>query len=164
MVKIQDPRRDRSGIALRILRLEKASKYIKKKISRNNYDKVKFNEERLGLEKYDEEFYEEFKQCSEEIKKELIFLWEEVYDLNQKIDYFQNKLFNKNEKSETSNELNFTEDNSQEKITYIFGPPPPPPPPPLPPTASSAPTPAHPPSPSTPLLPSPHQCRPALGP
>ena len=131
MVKIQDPRRDRSGIALRTLSIEKASKYIKKKISRKNYDKVKFNEERLGLEKYDEEFYEEFKQCSEEIKKELIFLWEEVYDLNQKIDYYEDRLFNKNEQNEqnetsntsnTINELNFQEGNSQEKRTYIFGP------------------------------------------
>ena len=59
------------------------------------------------------------------IKKELIFLWEEVYDLNQKIDYYEDRLFNKNEQScsgNVTNELNFQEGNLQEKRTYIFGP------------------------------------------
>ena len=117
MVKIEDPRRDRSGIALRILRVEKACKYIKKKVNKNNYDKCKFNEERLGLRKIDEEFYQEFKECPEEIKKEFIFLWEEVHDLHKKLDYYEEIL---NQKQ--TNELQFTEDDSQGKRTYIFGP------------------------------------------
>lgn len=125
MVKICDPRNDRSGITLRIMRAEKASKYIKKKVNKNESNYCKFNEEHLGLHKIDKNFYEEFKECPEDIKKELLFLWEEVFDLNQRLDYYENK----NDKVElkldeivTPEPPPFEEDTTAKKRTYIFGP------------------------------------------
>ena len=99
MVKITDPRADRSAIAMRNLRAMNAYKYIKK--SKNK----KFNEDKLKLEKTDIDFYDEFKKCSIDIKQELIFLWEEVGNL---LDYI--------EENETKNETEYSTeiDNKQE--------------------------------------------------
>lgn len=129
MVKIGDPRNDRSGITLRIIRAEKASKYIKKKVNKNKSFYCKFNEEHLGLHKIDKDFYEEFKECTEDIKKELLFLWEEVFDLNQRLDYYENK--NDNVELKLDEIVTpeppeppppFKEDTTAKKKTYIFSP------------------------------------------
>ena len=93
MVKIRDPRCDRSGIILRSIRAEKAGKCIKKIIEKNgpNGPNVcEFNEKRLGLKKIDKDFFDEFKECSEDIKKEFIFLWEELHDLYEKLENYEN--------------------------------------------------------------------------
>ena len=81
MVKVNDPRADRSAIAMRALRATSASKCIKSIVKKSKLidtDKVK---ERL--DKLDNDFGEEFNNCSETIKQELIFLWEEVGDLDK---------------------------------------------------------------------------------
>ena len=131
MVKIGDPRNDRSGIVLRLKRSEKASIYIKKKVNNNKSNFCTFNEEHLGLYKIDPDFYEEFKECTEDIKKELLFLWEEVFDLNQTLDYYENKNKNKNENDKVELKLDeivtpepppFEEDTTAKKRTYVFGP------------------------------------------
>ena len=96
MVKIQDPRADRSAIAMRNLRAMNAYKYIKKSKSK------KFNEDKLKLEKTDIDFYEEFKNSSIDIKQELIFLWEEVGNL---LDYIEENEIKENQgKTETETE------------------------------------------------------------
>lgn len=101
MVKIQDPRADRSAIAMRNLRAMNAYKYIKKSKSK------KFNEDKLKLEKTDIDFYEEFKNSSIDIKQELIFLWEEVGNL---LDYIEeneiNEIKETKGKTETKEEDN----------------------------------------------------------
>lgn len=125
MVKIGDPRNDRSGIIFRMMRAEKASKYIKKKVNKKEVDYCKFNEEKLGLSKIDKDFYEEFKECSEDIKKELIFLWEEVYDLTEKLQYYENKNDNieiKLDKNLVPEPPPFEIVSNASKRTYIFGP------------------------------------------
>lgn len=84
MVKVNDPRADRSGIAMRSLRATSASKCIKTIIKKSKVidtDKVKDK-----LDKLDNDFSEEFNNCSETIKQELIFLWEEVGDLNKLLE------------------------------------------------------------------------------
>lgn len=118
MVKIQDPRADRSAISMRNLRAMNAYKYIKKSKHK------KFNEEKLKLEKTDINFYEEFKNSTVEIKQELIFLWEEVGYLLDYIESIEN-VNNENNESNVSNVSNispFNLDNAVPKRKYIFGP------------------------------------------
>lgn len=84
MVKVNDPRADRSAIAMRSLRATSASKCIKSIIKKSKVidtDKVKDR-----LDKLDNDFSEEFNNCSDTIKQELIFLWEEVGDLNKLLE------------------------------------------------------------------------------
>jgi len=84
MVKIHDPRADPAAVSMRVLRAKCANKCIKNIIKKNKMiceDKLKkeFNE-------IDSVFCEEFDNCSYTIKQELIFLWEEVGDLNLHLD------------------------------------------------------------------------------
>jgi len=109
MVKINDPRGDRSSIALRSLRADIVSKKIKKSKSKL------FDENKLNLQKIDLQFYEEFKQSPEEIKKELIFLWEEVRDLYEELNFKDNQI------SELTNKLEEKEKVIIKKPT-LFGP------------------------------------------
>lgn len=120
MVKIDDPRYDRSSIALRTVRADRAAKYIKKTIEKNTLKSKyfnKFNEKRLGLQKYDLEFYNDFMQCPDEIKKELIFLWEEVHDLTERLNENDKVEINVNEKPKPPED-----EESSKKRMYIFGP------------------------------------------
>lgn len=126
MVKIGDPRNDRSGITLRMMRAEKASKYIKKKVNNNESNYCTFNEEHLGLHKIDKDFYEEFKECTEDIKKELIFLWEEVFDLNQRLDYYEDKKMLEKLKKYNDHDNCTDNDNVELKLDEIVTPEPPP--------------------------------------
>jgi hypothetical protein len=129
MVRIQDPRADRSAIAMRNLRAMNAYKYIKK--TKNK----RFNEDKLKLEKTDIDFYDEFKNSSIEIKQELIFLWEEVGNL---LDYIEENekndtvIENKEKDNITLNLDNIKNDNVKISIlenTHNVGPPGPPGPP-----------------------------------
>ena len=84
MVKVNDPRSDRSAVAMRCLRATSANKCIKTIIKKSkviNTDKINFT-----LSKLDNDFSEEFNNCSDIIKQEFIFLWEEVGDLNKIIE------------------------------------------------------------------------------
>lgn len=94
MVKINDPRGDRSSIALRSLRADIVSKKIKKSKSKL------FDEDKINLQRIDLQFYEEFKQSPEEIKKELIFLWEEVRDLYEELNFKDSQIYELNNKLE----------------------------------------------------------------
>lgn len=109
MVKINDPRGDRSSIALRSLRADIVSKKIKKSKSKI------FDENKLNLQRVDLQFYEEFKQSPEEIKKELIFLWEEVRDLYEELNFKDNQI------SELTNKLEEKQLKVVKKPT-LFGP------------------------------------------
>ena len=95
MVKINDPRIDRAGITLRNIRADEVGIKIKKSIdkfkNKQKSNNLMFNEDKLGLQNIDNDFYEDFINSSEDIKKELIFLWEEVYDLTVKILEYKNK-------------------------------------------------------------------------
>lgn len=99
MVKINDPRGDRSSIALRSLRANIVSKKIKKSKSKL------FDENKLNLQKIDLQFYEDFLQSPEEIKKELIFLWEEVRDLYEELNSKDNEIYELNNKLEEKEEV-----------------------------------------------------------
>jgi len=81
MVKINDPRSDSAAIAMRSLRASNVYKSIKKTIKKCK----KFNEDKLNLKKTDIDFYDDFVNCPESIKQELIFLWEEVGDLYEEL-------------------------------------------------------------------------------
>lgn len=109
MVKINDPRQDTSGIAMRVIRAKKAYKYIQKvvqkSVQKNRNDKV-FKEEKFKFEKYDTLFSEDFKECHENIKQELVFLWEEIGDLNEIIENYELTLSEYENKSNDSNESN----------------------------------------------------------
>ena len=87
MVKIHDPRSDSAAIAMRSLRASKVYKSIKKTIKKCK----KFNEDKLNLKKTDTDFYDDFVNCPESIKQELIFLWEEVGDLFEKLEQYTNE-------------------------------------------------------------------------
>ena len=106
MVKISDPRQDTSGIAMRVIRAKKAYKYIQKVVQKNvqkgKNDKV-FKEEKFKFEKYDTLFSNDFKECHENIKQELVFLWEEIGDLNEIIESYESTLSEYENKSNDSN-------------------------------------------------------------
>lgn len=109
MVKISDPRQDTSGIAMRVIRAKKAYKYIQKvvqkSVQKGRDDKV-FKEEKFKFEKYDTLFSEDFKECHENIKQELVFLWEEIGDLNEIIESYESTLSEYENKSNDSNDSN----------------------------------------------------------
>lgn len=84
MVKTSDPRLDRAAISMRTLRASKVFKHMTKTIEKQ--DKKSFDLESLKLQNLDCEFYEEFKNSSEPIRQELLFLWEEVGALNKKLE------------------------------------------------------------------------------
>ena len=84
MVKTSDPRLDRAAISMRTLRASKVFKHMSKTIEKQ--DKKSFDLESLKLQNLDCEFYEEFKNSSESIRQELLFLWEEVGVLNKKME------------------------------------------------------------------------------
>lgn len=84
MVKVNDPRADRSAIAMRSLRATSANKCIKSIIKKSKV--IDTNKVKDRLDKLDNDFSEEFNNCSETIKQELIFLWEEVGDLNKLLE------------------------------------------------------------------------------
>jgi TATA-binding protein-associated factor Taf7 len=109
MVKINDPRQDTSGIAMRVIRAKKAYKYIQKvvqkSVQKGRNDKV-FKEEKFKFEKYDTLFSEDFKECHENIKQELVFLWEEIGDLNEIIESYESTLSEYENKSNASNGSN----------------------------------------------------------
>ena len=87
MVKINDPRCDSAAIAMRSLRASNTYKTIKKIVKKsNNFDEDKFN-----FDKTDVNFYDDFLNCPESIKQELIFLWEEVGDLCKELHELENK-------------------------------------------------------------------------
>ena len=106
MVKINDPRGDSAAIAMRFLRATNAFKTIKKTVKKSKT----LDEDKLDLHKTDKIFYNDFVSCPESIKQELIFLWEELGDLFEKLE-------NKGESKEDNIQLNLDEK--------------PPPPPPL---------------------------------
>lgn len=92
MVKVNDPRGDTAAIAMRSLRATNTFKKIKKIIKKyENFDKDKldFNEDKLDLHKTDKSFYNDFISCTESIKQELIFLWEEVGNLYERLDEYE---------------------------------------------------------------------------
>ena len=93
MVKLNDPRQDSSGAAMRYYRSNKMYSIIKNTLKKDKKlkDKIKF--------KHDLEFNNDFNETSTLIKEELIFLWEEIGDLNEKIEQLQNeKCVEQNEK------------------------------------------------------------------
>jgi hypothetical protein len=79
MGKINDPRLDFSGSAMRYYRANKMYKIIKKTIKKDKKLKDEINL------KHDLHFNNNFNELPEQIKEEFIFLWEEVGDLNEKI-------------------------------------------------------------------------------
>jgi len=86
MVKINNPRRDTAGVAMRYLRANNTIKTIK-----NTIKKCKvFNQDKLNLHKTDINFYNDFVSCPENIKQELIFLWEEVGNLYEELKNIKN--------------------------------------------------------------------------
>lgn len=88
MVKINDPRIDRAGVSMRLLRADKVISKIKKRIVKYK----SFSVDKLELEKIDVYFYEDFKITPEYIKEELIFLWEELGDMRDELDHTRKKL------------------------------------------------------------------------
>ena len=101
MVKIHDPRADTAAISMRILRAKTADNCIKNCIKRNKIiceDKLK-----KKLNEIDSIFGEDFDNCSCTVKQELIFLWEEVGDLNSRLDNLESS------KDNTETEENFTD-------------------------------------------------------
>lgn len=122
MVKVDDPRDDRSGIRLRTIRADEVGKQIKKKVNKTIKKSYSFNENNLGLQKIDIDFYNEFISCTDDIKKEFIFLWEEISDLTGKLDYITNKYneCNTNTDKQTFHEVQYTYPDDKRK--YIFSP------------------------------------------
>ena len=133
MVKIVDPRKDSSGMRLRSLRAEKCYGKISKMISKNK----KIDQDKLKLWELDPEFNDEFDKCSDAIKSELVFLWEEIGHLekelkqvrehnNELIKYYNTEYNeNTNEKLPTNfenNVLDEVEQNNTNERLYIFGP------------------------------------------
>ena len=115
MVKINDPRGDTAAISMRLLRANNAFKSIKKMLKKSKY----FDEDKLNLHKTDQSFYNDFVTCPENIKKELIFLWEEVGDLYEEL--------------ESNNEsVKLTETDHNVVLNLDKNLPPPPPPTPIP--------------------------------
>jgi hypothetical protein len=112
MVKINDPRGDRSSIVLRSLRAEIVSKKIKKSKSKI------FDENKLNLQRIDLQFYEDFLESPEEIKKELIFLWEEVRDLYEELNSKDNELNELTKNLEKEKEISLV----LKKEPTLFGP------------------------------------------
>jgi len=85
MVKINNPRSDTAAIAMRSLRATNTFKTIKKMVKKCK----DFDEDKLDLHKTDKNFYNDFVSCPESIKQELIFLWEEVGDLYERLDKYE---------------------------------------------------------------------------
>lgn len=83
---ILDPRRDTAGMAMRSKRAIAVYKKLKKTIFDKSNDEKNIKENKLSLQKNDIVFYNEFINCSEAIKQELIYLWEEVGHLNEELD------------------------------------------------------------------------------
>jgi len=100
MVKTSDPRLDRAAISMRTLRASKVFKHMTKTIEKPN--NKSFDLESLKLQNLDYEFYEEFKNSSESIRQELLFLWEEVGALNKKLEELE---INEETNEETNEEI-----------------------------------------------------------
>ena len=83
--KIKDPRYDDSALSMRVYRAEKVLKYIKTQIHKNV---VEFEQDKFSCGIHDEKFLEDFKSSPHSIQQELVFLWEEVGDLKDKINNF----------------------------------------------------------------------------
>ena len=102
MVKVNDPRSDRSAVAMRCLRADSANKCIKTIIKKSKV--IDTNKINYKLSKLDNDFCEEFDNCSDMIKQELIFLWEEVGDLNKIIEEYESKESESESKESESND------------------------------------------------------------
>lgn len=130
MCKIEDPRNDSSGIAMRSLRSNYVFKGLKKTICKSQDKKIYFNENKLNLQKIDIIFYNNFISCHESIKQELIFLWEELGLLNEELDKYENlneenNKVEKNNKVEENNKIDKNEivlELPPKKRTSIMGP------------------------------------------
>lgn len=116
MVKINDPRFDRSSIAMRVLRAKNVYKEIIKNVDRIN-SKNCISIKKLKLKKCkDMDFYEDFLETPHSIQQELLFLWEEVGALNDFLNYYENE---NNEEKEKDNEEKDTKVTNHKNI---FGP------------------------------------------
>ena len=118
MVKINDPRKDRSGLAMRNLRAAVVYKCIKK----NNFEK--FDDTELELHNFDHEFYNHFVSSADAIKEELIYLWEELGYLHEDLDEEFKQNEEQNEDHDDTVFIN-VDDNSKPpapKKLRIFGP------------------------------------------
>lgn len=100
MVKINDPRVDRAGVTMRLMRADKVISKIKKRIIKYK----SFSGDKLELEKIDEYFYEDFNNSPGYIQEELIFLWEELGDMRDELDYARKKLHEYEEYYQNQNE------------------------------------------------------------
>ena len=117
MGKINDPREDHSAVAMRSLRANNAYKYIKK------LKTSKFNDDKLKLKKTDTTFYHHFMASSDIIKQEFVYLWEEVGQLNERINRY-NDVLTEMRKKELESKLEQTEESPKppKKRLYVFGP------------------------------------------
>ena len=127
MVKTSDPRLDRAAISMRTLRASKVFKHMTKTIEKQ--DKKSFDLESLKLQNLDYEFYEEFKNSSESIRQELLFLWEEVGALNKKLEELEVNEETNEEMSENLDIDNLQNDNENDLVEIpipkkmrLFGP------------------------------------------
>ena len=127
MVKTSDPRLDRAAISMRTLRASKVFKHMTKTIEKPN--SKSFDLESLKLQNLDYEFYEEFKNSSESIRQELLFLWEEVGALNKKLEELEVNQETSEEISENLDIENLQNDNENDLVEIpipkkmrLFGP------------------------------------------
>lgn len=109
MVKVNDPRADRSGIAMRSLRAISANKCIKSIVKKSKV--IDTSKVKDRLDKLDNDFSEEFNNCSDTIKQELIFLWEEVGDLNKLLEESESR-----NNGEVNGEVNEEEQVNKEEM------------------------------------------------
>jgi len=86
MVKhfIKDPLEDEAGISMRFLRANRAYKYISKRKTK------KINEEKLDSEKLDPYFINLFTDLDENVKQELIWLWNELGSVQEELEKYEN--------------------------------------------------------------------------
>ena len=88
---IVDPRRDTAAVSMRSKRAlsvyKKLMIFFNENKNNNDDDNNISNipENKLNLKQNDIFFYEEFIKCSESIKQELLYLWEEVGHLNEEL-------------------------------------------------------------------------------
>ena len=123
MVKVNDPRADRSGIAMRSLRAISANKCIKSIIKKSKV--IDTSKVKDRLDKLDNDFSEEFNNCSDTIKQELIFLWEEVGDLNKLLEESESRNNGEVEEEEQVNKEDMVDDVVEVKLPQkmkLFGP------------------------------------------
>ena len=81
-----DPKKDESGVSMRSLRAQLAFEYL------NNRKTEEIYENNLDKDNLDPFFNSQFKELHDNVKQELVFLWDEIGILSDQLECLKEQL------------------------------------------------------------------------